>query len=73
MKLKEVIRMNVVVKILIGLVTQIINFLILYSLYLLFSKIFHLPTSIIMIILIMIGNVIEVNLRLMFKGINILR
>lgn len=64
MKLKEVIRMNVVVKILIGLVTQIINFLILYSLYLLFSKIFHLPTSIIMIILIMIGNVIEVNFKI---------
>ncbi|WP_158227591.1 hypothetical protein [Ligilactobacillus salivarius] len=56
--------MNVVVKILIGLVTQIINFLILYSLYLLFSKIFHLPTSIIMIILIMIGNVIEVNFKI---------
>lgn len=64
MRLKEVIRMNVVVKILIGLVTQIINFLILYSLYLLFSKIFHLPTSIIMIILIMIGNVIEVNFKI---------
>ena len=64
MKLKEVIRMNIVVKMLIGLVTQIINFLILYSLYLLFSKIFHLPTSIIMIILIMIGNVIEVNIKI---------
>lgn len=64
MKLKEVIRMNIVVKMLIGLVTQIINFLILYSLYLLFSKIFHLPTSIIMIILIMIGNVIEVNFKI---------
>lgn len=64
MKLKEVIRMNVVVKILIGLVTQIINFLILYGLYLLFSKIFHLQTSIIMIILIMIGNVIEVNFKI---------
>ena len=64
MRLKEVSRMNVVVKILIGLVTQIINFLILYSLYLLFSKIFHLPTSIIMIILIMIGNVIEVNFKI---------
>ena len=64
MKLKEVIRMNVVVKILIGLVTQIINFLNLYGLYLLFSKIFHLPTSIIMIILIMIGNVIEVNFKI---------
>lgn len=56
--------MNVVVKILIGLVTQIINFLILYGLYLLFSKIFHLQTSIIMIILIMIGNVIEVNFKI---------
>ncbi|HIS18162.1 MAG TPA: hypothetical protein IAC02_06100 [Candidatus Coprovivens excrementavium] len=56
--------MNIVVKMLIGLVTQIINFLILYSLYLLFSKIFHLPTSIIMIILIMIGNVIEVNFKI---------
>ncbi|MBZ4029737.1 hypothetical protein K7E08_01970 [Ligilactobacillus salivarius] len=56
--------MDIVVKILIGLVTQIINFLILYSLYLLFSKIFHLPTSIIMIILIMIGNVIEVNFKI---------
>lgn len=56
--------MNVVVKILIGLVTQIINFLILYGLYLLFSKIFHLPTGIIMIILIMIGNVIEVNFKI---------
>ena len=64
MKLKEVIRMNIVVKMLIGLVTQIINFLILYSLYLLFSKIFHLPTSIIMIILNMIGNVIEVNFKI---------
>ena len=50
--------MNIVVKMLIGLVTQIINFLILYSLYLLFSKIFHLPTSIIMIIL------IEVNFKI---------
>lgn len=64
MKLKGGIRMDIVVKILIGLVTQIINFLILYSLYLLFSKIFHLPTSIIMIILIMIGNVIEVNFKI---------
>ena len=64
MKLKDLIRMNIVVKMLIGLVTQIINFLILYSLYLLFSKIFHLPTSIIMIILIMIGNVIEVNFKI---------
>ena len=73
MKLKEVIRMNIVVKMLIGLVTQIINFLILYSLYLLFSKIFHLPTSIIMIILFMMVNVLKLILRLMFKGINILR
>lgn len=64
MKLKGGIRMDIVVKILIGLVTQIINFLILYGLYLLFSKIFHLPTSIIMIILIMIGNVIEVNFKI---------
>lgn len=64
MKLKEVIRMNVVVKILIGLTIQIVNFLILYSLYLLLGKIFHLPTSVIIIILIMIGNVIEVNFKI---------
>ena len=64
MRLKEVIRVNTVIKILIGLTIQIVNFLILYSLYLLFSKIFHLPTSIIMIILIMIGNVIEVNFKI---------
>lgn len=53
-----------VIKILVSLTIQIINFLILYSLYLLFSKIFHLPISIIMIILIMIGNVIEVNFKI---------
>ena len=64
MMLKEVIRVNTVIKILIGLTIQIVNFLILYSLYLLLSKIFHLPTSVIIIILIMIGNVIEVNFKI---------
>ena len=56
--------MDIVVKILIGLTIQIVNFLILYSLYLLLGKIFHLPTSVIIIILIMIGNVIEVNFKI---------